>query len=132
MKEITLRKIHRTMGVILAVFIILQAGTGFIFAVGALLKSFDKVEKENTEQVQAKDTDDDDDGIKENSGKGSNNDDDSSSKEKALSFEDILRFIHMKGGPAGAVYRIILCSGLLGMVFSGFIIFLKIQGRTKK
>jgi hypothetical protein len=106
-KEINLRKWHRSTGIVLALFIILQAGTGLIFSLGDLI---------------GPDTDED-------SGSATNP---GSNHETASGLEDSLKLIHFGGETVGGVYRILLGIGIVYMAVSGSIIYFKIRSRSKQ
>ncbi len=104
MKEITLRKYHRTIGIILAFFIFLQIGSGVAlildYWIGKLLEK---------NQVSSSS------GTKE---------------ELESSFVKVMDFIHFKGGGvAGGIYRVIIGVGMMGLVISGSMVFFMIQTR---
>jgi hypothetical protein len=106
LKEITLRKYHRTIGIILAFFIFLQIGSGVLLILNNMAgKLLTKVHLSTSS------------GAKE--------------EEEDPLFVKILDFIHFKGGIAGGIYRVILGSGLLCLAVSGCMIFFMIKARTK-
>jgi hypothetical protein len=106
MKEISLRTWHRRIGIILALFIILQAGSGFFITLGDLIPS----QSPDTESAVAATTVDD---------------------EKHF-WDEALEFIHFGAGAAGGLYRILLGAGVLWMAVSGGLIFFRIRTRSKK
>jgi len=106
LKEITLRKWHRLSGIVLSLFIVIQAGTGLTMTFIELGKS-SKVHA-NSEYEK-----------------------DSEHKHESR-FEEALEFIHKKGGIIGNIYRLAVSLGLIGMVGSGALIFFKIQVRQKR
>ena len=103
MKEITLRKYHRTIGVILAFFIFLQIGSGVLLILDNMAgRLFVK------SQVSPS----------------------SGDKEEDSVFVEILDFIHFKGGGmAGGIYRVVIGLAMVGLVISGSMIFFMIQAR---
>ena len=109
MKEADLRKWHRTLGIVLAFFMILQAGSGVLLSLGdmddplghAFARHGDRPEAERGDRGIDRDGDD-----------------------------DIVELIHHGAGGFGAAYRILLGVGMLAMAFSGSLIYLKIRART--
>jgi len=88
MNEVSLRKWHRSLGIILALFLFVQATTGALMAVQFALKYSEPF--------------------------------------------DALEILHTGGGLAGSLYRVLLGLGLMTMVITGVLIYLKIRGRTRK
>jgi hypothetical protein len=107
MKEVDLRKWHRRIGIVLALFVILQAGSGFLITLGDLIPS----KSPDTEPTVAAATVDD---------------------EKEHFCDEVLNFVHYGGGAAGGPYRILLGAGVLWMAVSGGLIFFQIRARSKK
>ena len=107
MKESDLRKWHRSLGLILALFIILQAGSGLLITLSGLGIPHSHAHSEAVAHVDAHE-----DG-------------------KSL-WNTSLGFIHHGAGVVGVVYRILLGIGMLGMAVSGYMIFFKIRVRTGK
>jgi hypothetical protein len=107
MKESVLRRWHRNLGILLALFIILQAGTGFLISLG----EFSALHSNGHEDTHA-------------SSHGNN--------EGESLWHEGLEFIHHGAGTAGSLYRILIGIGLLWMAVSGTIIFFKIRTRSKK
>ncbi|MEW6667673.1 MAG: hypothetical protein AB1512_20890 [Thermodesulfobacteriota bacterium] len=105
MKEITLRKWHRTAGIVLAVFIAFQALTGLALSLAPLASHSNHSH-----------------GISDKAG--------SSGDEEEL-WEELMEFVHHGAGPVGAVYRIALALGTLWMAVTGFAIYLRIKERTR-
>ena len=105
MTESKLRKFHRTAGIVLAFFIFLQGGTGLFITFLEMSENNENSHDVKTGELQ---------------------------KEEESAIIESLEFIHKKGGTWGAVYRIIVGVGLLGMVISGTTIFLKIHARSRK
>jgi hypothetical protein len=107
MKEINLRTWHRRIGIILALFIILQVGSGFFITLGDLILS----KSPDTESAVAATTVDD---------------------EKEHFWDEALEFIHFGAGAVGGFYRILLGAGVLWMAISGGLIFFRIRAHSKK
>jgi hypothetical protein len=106
MREINLRTWHRRTGIILALFIILQAGSGFLITLGDLTPS----KSPATEPAVAATTVDDEEHF----------------------WDETLGFIHFGAGAVGVFYRILLGAGILWMAVSGGLIFFRIRARSKK
>ncbi len=106
MKELALRKWHRRMGIILALFIILQAGSGLLLSFSGLGSPH-----EHDEPIAHEHDEHDDEGSR---------------------WLGTFKNIHHGGGTAGNVYRIIIGVGTLGMALSGAAIFYQIKHRIKK
>ena len=107
MKEGTLRRWHRRAGILLALLIILQAGSGLLITLHEwpLLQTL---------------------------GQGGSSQGLSSTHETDESqWADALEFIHRGLANVGAVYRIVTGLGILWMVISGTLIFFKIRARTR-
>ena len=107
MKESILRRWHRSLGILLALFIILQTGSGFLISLGELSVPHSHA----LEDTHA-------------SSHGNN--------EGESLWHEGLEFIHHGAGTAGSLYRILIGIGLLWMAVSGSMIFLKIRARSKK
>jgi hypothetical protein len=107
MKEVNLRKWHRRFGIILALFIILQGGSGLLITLSDLIPS--KSHAPTGPAVAATVAD-----------------------EEEPFLEEAVDFIHFGAGTAGALYRIVLGAGILWMAISGGIIFFRIRARSKK
>lgn len=104
MKEATLRKWHRKMGVLLAVFIGVQAISGLGLSLDPVvgLAAHSHVESEKTDPKQQ--------GFR----------------------GELFEFVHHGAGPIGGVYRIALALGVLWMVVTGSAIYLQIGRRTTR
>ncbi len=108
MQEKVLRKWHRNMGIILALFIILQAITGLLITVDDL-----EIPLTHAHENIAQDSP-------------------GHQVSKSLNYQRIVWTIHHGGGSIGVVYRILLGIGMVGMAVSGSMIYLKIRKRTRK
>jgi uncharacterized iron-regulated membrane protein len=106
MKEKDLRKWHRNLGIILAFFIILQAVTGLLITIKETGVPHSHAGKTPVIIDEAPDE-----------------------LEPAV-FQSALAVVHHGGGSAGTLYRIILSIGIMGMAFSGILIYLKIRTRN--
>ena len=107
MKESVLRRWHRSLGILLALFIILQTGTGFLISLGELSVPHSHAHEDT------------------NASSHGNNEGESL-------WHEGLEFIHHGAGIAGSLYRIFIGIGLLLMTVSGSMIFFKIRIRSKK
>lgn len=107
MKEVDIRKWHRIIGIIVAIFIILQAGSGFILSLGGLPIPRTHAYEET---YGAEYADEEGDSL----------------------WHDALEFVHLGGGVFGAVYRIVVGMALLMMAVTGGMIFFKVRVRSKK
>jgi hypothetical protein len=107
MKEANLRKWHRNLGIAMALFIILQAGSGFLISLGQL-----SVPHSHADQATHA------------SGHGSGEGRSIRSGGPA--------FLHHGGGAAGTIYRLALGVGMTAMAVSGSMIFFRIRARTRK
>lgn len=105
MKEATLRKAHRSIGIALALFIVLQAGSGVLLGVGEGLVHNHKEHP----TLQARD---------HGHGRG----------EPAIL--EALEFVHKGGGIPGGLYRLIVGAGIVAMAASGSMIFLRTRSRA--
>ena len=101
MKETSLRQWHRYLGVILAIFIIVQAGTGLLLNLGQL-----SVPHTHEQGTPGHD-------------------------EQPSAVSTTVMTLHHGGGLIGTVYRILLGIGLLLQTFMGIWIFSKIRSRSR-
>lgn len=118
MKESDLRKIHRHLGIILALFLFLQGGSGMLLTLGELF---------TPKHAHSNTTDDHHEGL--------TMDDSSLTKVKNQSRDEehgIIGQIHHKEGTVWSFYRVLVGSGLLAMVFSGVIIFIPTRIEQKR
>ena len=107
MDELQLRKLHRRMGVALALLILIQAGSGLIISVSELVTPHSHAHKEITESHGHH------------------------SESKSM-WHEMLEFVHHGAGRFGIAYRIVVGIGTLAVTVTGCIIFLKIKARSKK
>jgi hypothetical protein len=107
MREADLRRWHRSMGIIVAAFIILQVGSGFLLSLGGLpiLRTYADQETYSSGHAQG---------------------------EGERLWQDALDFIHLGGGIVGATYRLLLGLGIVVVAVSGSMIFFKIRARSKR
>ena len=107
MKEKDLRKYHRITGMILAVFIIVQAGTGLIFTIGKMTGSSSG--HDHVSRAEAS----------------------SSESEGSEAHESLLSTVHYGGGMIGNIYRLLLAVAVIGQVSGGLLIYKNIRTRKK-
>jgi hypothetical protein len=103
MKEVSLRRWHRNAGIVIAIFIMLQAGSGLLMSMEGIVPRESHAHQEH-----------------DGNGGGES------------SWTEIVEFVHFGGGALGALYRLVLGLGILWMAVSGTTIFLKIRARTVK
>ena len=131
MKEKELRRWHKRIGIILALLLVLQGGTGLIFTFKNAFKVF-PVSSENI-SVHHKEKE------HNNSGEHSQMDSDHDLGNSEGSHEHdhgegvIAAFatIHHGGGLIGFVYRLITGLGILWMAGTGILIYSRIKAREK-
>jgi hypothetical protein len=102
MKEVSLRLWHRHLGIILAIFIIIQAGTGLSLNLGQL--SIPHTHEQGTPGTQ----------------------------EHSSSVTNAVMMIHHGGGLVGTIYRILLGIGILVQTVLGTLIYIRIRSRSRK
>ena len=126
MKEAELRKWHRYMGITLAIFLILQAGSGLLISLGHLTIPHSHAHSEVA-------------GPHENRYEHTKQKDHSHGepipsmhqKAKQRPLSQTIGAIHHGGGFIGTLYRILLGVGVLGQTIMGGFIFFKMQQRSK-
>jgi hypothetical protein len=118
MKQAGLRKFHRQLGIALAFFLIVQTGTGLLLSINELGESHgDEIAAEKGEHRgnapgdrevarSARDTD-------------------------PTAWDQALMTVHHGGGPAGAIYRIILAIVVLAQILLGILIFSGMRSRSR-
>ncbi len=119
MKEAKLRGAHAKLGLILAVLLSLQAASGMLLAVGALVGSDGDAPKQSVVApdqgaagagqgaVQAK----------------------APEKDAPSGFEKIVKAVHLGGGDAGKVYRIVLILAYFAQMGMGVAIYARVRAR---
>lgn len=135
MKEAVLRKGHRYLGVILAVFIIAQAGGGLVLSVASLIKPHDhslhdveEVDHHNDMDHHASDHEHGSD--HEHAAQSDHYGPMQESPSGALpAWIDTVRLGHGGGGTFRAIFRIIVGLGTISMAMSGLFIFFKGRNR---
>ena len=105
MKESTLRKWHRSVGISVVLFMFLQAGSGFLISIGILSMPHAHAH-EDTHAYSRR------------------------NNEGASLWHEGLEFIHHGAGTAGSLYRILIGMSLLWMAASGSMILFKIRVRS--
>lgn len=118
MKEKDLRRYHRITGVVLAVFIIVQAGTGLIFTIGKMAGSSGGHDH-GTADVS----------IFPSSKAQANSSEPEASR--AHESESLLGIVHYGGGMIGNIYRLVLAVTIIGQVSGGLLIYMRIKARKK-
>ena len=136
MNQIYLRKIHKTIGIILAFFIFLQAGTGLFlsFSVNHSHAHTDAVtipDKHEEDPIsmfgeKAIEPEKDVAVVRETEAVIHDHGDETEDS------QSMLQSIHHGGGFVGSIYRIILASGFLFMAFSGSLIFYLTRKATRQ
>ena len=111
MKEYDLRKLHRSVGIILAVFLILQAGSGLFISIWEVPETYRSYAHT---AYQAASTEHEE------------------HEEGEAFWRTIFGFIHHGAGTFGDIYRIIVGIATLWMVFTGGMIFFKMRSRSQK
>ena len=116
MKEKNLRKYHRMTGVVLAVFIIVQAGTGLIFTIGKMTGSSGGHDH-GTAGISISPV-----------SKALASSSDSGQSD---THESVLSTVHYGGGMIGNIYRVLLAVALIGQVSGGLWIYIRIRKRKQ-
>ncbi len=124
MKEASLRARHRQLGVILAIFIMLQAATGIVITLGQFSAGAAHGHGEQSVRETA----------------GARNEGHSHGKSatpgtahdtSADVLANIVMTIHHGGGTIGGIYRILLGTGLVLQTLMGILILFNIRSRSK-
>jgi len=129
MNQLYLRNLHKSIGVVLVLFIFLQAGSGLFMSFEVshshantdAITMPDKHEHENGHNVMLKEktiNPGKDEAVVINIAPAADN-----HGAEADNQQSILQRIHHGGGFIGSIYRIILASGFLFMAFSGSLMF---------
>lgn len=116
MKEKSLRRYHRITGVVLAVFIIVQAATGLVFTIGKMTGSTGGHDH-GTAGVSI---------LPISRAMAGNSD-----SEKSEAHESLWGTLHYGGGMIGNIYRLLLAVTLIGQVSGGLLIYKNIRTRKK-
>ena len=95
MTEMKLRRIHRRVGITIALFIVIQAATGIFFSGHHLLDSWNK------------------------SHSATEDDSESQHGHHEDGFEKLAEYMHHRGGAAADIYRILLGTATIFMAISG-------------
>lgn len=127
MNQIYLRKSHKTIGVVLVVFIFLQAGSGLLLSFSVnhshahtdAFKMPDNHEEKPELLLREKTLDSAKDIAVVNTVEAVVHEHGDEANDK----QGMLQLVHHGGGFLGSIYRIILASGFLFMAFSGSLIF---------
>ena len=110
MKEVNLRKWHRHMGITLAFFVFLQAGSGILISLREWSVPHTHADERAHTPAKAQ---------VEHDGEESG-------------WHQGLEFIHHGAGTLGTIYRILVGIALLWMLVSGSMIFIKMHGRARR
>ena len=127
MNQLYLRKLHKTIGIILAFFIFLQAGTGMFLSFSVNhshahtdgVTIADKHEENPISTVEEKPIEPEKDVTVVRDTETVVHDHGDETEDS----QSMLQSIHHGGGFVGSIYRIILASGFLFMAFTGTLIF---------
>jgi hypothetical protein len=127
MNQLYLRKIHKTIGVVLAFFIFLKAGTGLFLSFSVnhshahtdAVTIPDKHEEEPISMLGEKAIEPEKDVAVARETEAVVNDHGDEPEDS----QSMLQSIHHGGGFVASIYRILLASGFLFMAFSGALIF---------
>lgn len=125
MKEKDIRQWHRYLGISLAIFLILQAGSGLSISLGHLTAGHIHEKPGHSEA----------DDKQKGSGGHTHNGPETHSADGSAVLSAVSGFftdIHHGGGTAGSIYRIVLAMGILLQTVSGSLIFFATRGRSKK
>ncbi|MBW2107767.1 MAG: hypothetical protein JRI36_03750 [Deltaproteobacteria bacterium] len=107
MQEEILRKWHRRIGIVVALFIILQAGSGLWITLGESFES-------------------------ETHGHGDELAPTALHQPEESTGHEIMGTVHHRGGVGGLIYRIVTGAAVIGMALSGAGIFLKTNRRMRR
>jgi len=113
MNEKKIRIFHRRIGIFLALFIVLQIATGTAISIYHLYEVSHREEKSHNETNIATQAESD------------------KATHEESEFEEVLEFVHKKGGSAGDLYRTILGVGIIFMAISGMMINRETKKRTR-
>ena len=140
MKEKDLRKYHRILGVVLAVFVLAQAGTGLYLTLKKGIGgsehhghsftspsiSATSVAQANSSRSGAHRSEHEDDAMHH----GTEYDRHSYSEtSESTESQGLLSILHYGGGAIGMVYRLLLALGMIGLVLTGLFIYQKRSAR---
>jgi hypothetical protein len=141
MKESNLRKFHRNMGISLVVFIVLQAGSGFLISTSELSAPHSHAHEKQAHEkapepavVSSHANEVHEEAVvsplsneeHEETVMPSN-----AHEEEESLWHESLEFVHHGAGPIGTIYRLLAGFGILGMAVSGSMIFFKIRARSR-
>jgi len=123
MKEASIRSVHAKLGLVLAVLLTLQALSGMLMAVGALVGVDDEdAPKQSAAPVVAQGatmaapTHSGDSGAK-------------AEEDELAGFGKVVKAVHLGGGKGGAVYRILLILAYLVQMGLGVTIYARVRSR---
>ncbi|MEW6350835.1 MAG: hypothetical protein AB1646_17390 [Thermodesulfobacteriota bacterium] len=126
MKEVNLRIRHRQLGMVLALFLVLQAATGLLLSTGLPTGGAGHAHGEQAAgTTTARPT------TEESHGHGeADTHETPHAREPGPSPAIILMTIHHGGGTIGTVYRVLLATGIVVQALLGVLIFFKIRSRS--
>lgn len=110
MKEYDLRKWHRRVGIVLALFIILQAGSGFLINLGVIVATAPSHAHTDQPAISSEHEEED--------------------ERKRSAWDRILGFIHHEEGVLWDLYRVFLGAGIVWMTITGSMIFFRAKARS--
>ena len=112
MKEYDLRKWHRRVGIVLALFIILQAGSGLLISLGGMVA----IEESHAHSEQP--------AVQPTEREGHEHEEGESVWNRTFAF------IHHHTGVWWDLYRVLLGAGIVWMTVTGSMIFFRIRARS--
>lgn len=125
MKEANIRSVHARLGLILAVLLTLQALSGMLMAVGALVGVNDEdAPKQSAAPVAAQGA--------TMAAPTHSGDSDAKAEEDEPGVVKIVKAVHLGGGKAGAAARILLILTYLVQMGMGVVIYVRVRARTAK
>ena len=109
MKEYDLRKWHRRVGIVLSLFILLQAGSGFLISLEGIVATAPSHAHTDQPAISSE--------HEEDEGRGS-------------AWDRILGVIHHEAGVLWDLYRVFLGAGIVWMTITGSMIFFRTRARS--
>lgn len=109
MKEYDLRKWHRLVGIVPSLFILLQAGSGFLSSLEGIVATAPSHAHTNQSAISSEHEEDE----------GSRS-----------AWDRILGFIHHEAGVLWDLYRVFIGAGIMWMTITGSMVFFRIRTRS--